>query len=82
MNQISREYDIESSPFVGGFLWGYGPQEKMPKTFLDSEEVQFEGYSFPAPGCWDYYLSQLYGDYMKLPPKEKRVMHDFEAWWI
>ena len=80
LNTISKEYPIEDSPYVGGFLWGYGPQEKMPRTFLESVEVEFEGHKFPAPKCWDYYLTQLYGDYMKLPPEEKRVFHDFDAW--
>lgn len=80
LNALSKEYSIEDSPYVGGFLWGYGPQEKMPKTFLEPVEVGFEGYKFPAPKCWDFYLKQLYGDYMKLPPEEKRVSHDFDVW--
>lgn len=27
----------------------------------------------PAPGAWDKMLTQLYGDYRKLPPEEKRM---------
>lgn len=80
INYISSRHDVESSPYVGGFLWGYGPQEKMPKSFLNPVDVEFEGHVFPAPECWDYYLSQLYGDYMTLPPKEKQEFHDFDAW--
>ena len=81
LNKIAMEYSIETSPFVGGFLWGYGIQEKMPLEFLDCVEVEFEGHKFPAPKCWDYYLKKLYGDYMALPPEEERRPHDFEAWW-
>ncbi len=81
MNEICREYPVGSSPYVGGILWGYGPQERMPKSFLDPVPVEFEGHTFPAPACWDYYLTQLYGDYMTLPPEDKRERHDFEAWW-
>ena len=81
MNRICAEYDIDSAPYVGGILWGYGPQEKMPKSFLEAVPVEFEGHQLPAPSCWDYYLSQLYGDYMKLPPEDKRETHRIEAWW-
>lgn len=38
-------------------------------------EVVFEGKKFPAPGNYDRYLRRLYGNYMELPPKEKRHTH-------
>lgn len=82
LNALSARYSIERSPYVGGFLWGYGPQEKMPKSFLEPVLVEFEGHLFRAPSCWDYYLEQLYGNYMELPPEEKRIAHDFDAWVI
>ena len=46
-------------------------------------EVEFEGKKYHAYHDPDKYLTQLYGDYMKLPPKEKRIAHkpmylDFE----
>ena len=59
---------------------GYGPQEKMPKEFLEPVKVEFEGHMFPAPKCWDFYLTQLYGDYMQLPPGNKRISHDFNVY--
>jgi len=34
--------------------------------------VEFEGHLFPAPRQYDYLLRRIYGDYTKLPPKEKR----------
>ena len=80
MNAHASEYDVRKSPYVGGILWGYGPQEKMPKEFLNPVMLEFEGHLFPAPSCWDLYLSRLYGDYMTLPPEEKRERHDFRAW--
>ena len=43
-------------------------------------EVEFEGHMFPAPKCWDFYLTQLYGDYMQLPPENKRISHDFNVY--
>ncbi len=80
MNVIASEYPVETSPYLGGFLWGYGLKEKMPRTLLDVEDVTFEGKTFKAPVCWDEYLKGLYGDYMQLPPEEQRVHHVFKAW--
>ena len=38
--------------------------------------VSFEGHLFPAPADADSYLRGIYGDYMKLPPEEKRINHE------
>ena len=42
----------------------------------------FEGYSFPVPNNTDSYLTNQYGDYMKIPSEEKRQMHasKIEVW--
>jgi len=37
--------------------------------------IQFEGKDFPAPCDPDSYLKDLYGDYMAIPPVEKREFH-------
>ena len=34
---------------------------------------EFEGKKMPIPNGYDSYLRMAYGDYMKLPPKEKRI---------
>jgi lipopolysaccharide cholinephosphotransferase len=76
IDTFCQRYSFDESAYVGGLVWGYGPQERMPRQeWLARTKVEFEQYSFWAPGCWDYYLTQLYGDYMKLPPKHERVAH-------
>ncbi len=35
-------------------------------------EVEFEGHKFFAPGNWHQHLTDIYGDYMQVPPPEKR----------
>ena len=47
---------------------------------MNSVEVDFEGIKVNTFACYDEYLTNLYGDYMKLPPEDKRVFHDFDAW--
>ena len=37
--------------------------------------IKFEGKEFPAPNNPDSYLTDLYGDYMQIPPVEKREFH-------
>lgn len=39
------------------------------------EGFEFEGYKFPSTKYWKEYLSFVYGDYMELPPPEKRRWH-------
>ena len=39
--------------------------------------LSFEGYAFPVPHRYEQMLAEIYGDYMQLPPVEKRgVQHD------
>ena len=49
------------------------PNGYSSKMFDDYVELEFEGRKFMSTKEWDYYLSKQYGDYMKLPPKDKRI---------
>ena len=82
--EISKTYAYEQSDYVGTVVWGlYGAGERMLKTeFEKCVIVEFEGYLLPTFSCWDSYLRGLYGDYMKLPPLEKRQTHDMEAYLL
>lgn len=84
IEEISTIYDYDKSDYVGAITWGlYGVGERMKKSeFEKTVYVDFEGYKFPTFSCWDSYLKNLYGDYMKLPPIEKRKTHDIEAYYI
>ena len=49
---------------------------RVPKKyFVGSVDVEFEGHMFRAPICYDKVLRAVYGDYMQLPPENKRVTH-------
>lgn len=46
------------------------------KTWFDQPvDMPFEGMTIKVPNGYDGYLRVLYGDYMQLPPEEKRVSH-------
>lgn len=53
---------------------GYGIMHTTSKTF-PLGTVTFEGIEFPAPRDIDAYLSDLYRNYMEVPPPEKRKIH-------
>ena len=50
----------------------------MEKEMIDSKwlqpagEVTFNGIAFPSVNDTDAYLRHLYGNYKKLPPRDKR----------
>ena len=43
--------------------------------FDDLIEVEFCGRRFKAPAAYDQYLNNLYGNYMQIPPIDKRETH-------
>ena len=79
---IAQQIPYESAEYVGAITWGlYGVGERMIKSeFEKTVMVNFEGYQFPTFSCWNSYLKGLYGDYMKLPPLEKRISHDITVY--
>lgn len=54
----------------------YYQGEIMPKTaFVPVQDGFFEGHTFKLPHDYDAYLTNLYGNYMQLPPENKRERH-------
>ncbi len=76
----SKKIDFNTSKFVGVCAWGYGIKEIMIREDLRCASHVFENYNFNIPQNYDSYLSNLYGEYMKLPPEEKRIIHGFTAY--
>ncbi len=60
--------------------WWGNPSAARPYPFHESTlmspvELDFEGHPVFAPHDWNRFLTDLYHDYMELPPVEKRHVH-------
>lgn len=52
-------------------------------AFDDVVLLDFEGHKVPAPKGYHEFLTRAFGDYMQLPPKEKRVSHHRSScYWL
>ncbi len=84
MECISKKYDNRETSRSGIFT----PADNTLNSITDNNvfaeyiEVQFEGRYFCIVKDFNSLLHAFYGDYMKLPPLEKRITHhSFDAWW-
>ena len=76
INYACKE-DYNTAISIGNMVWCYGKVEKIPKDYYDNLiEVEFENIKFKRFKEYNQYLSQVYGDYMQLPPVEKEVERD------
>lgn len=84
LDDLGKQRVFGSTPLTGCVAWGlYGTGECYPFSGWDKmDSMKFEGRDFRVIGCWNEYLEGIYGDYMRLPPKEKRVAHGIKAWRI
>ena len=76
INNLCKKYDFDESLYVGNICGNWWEKEIMPAKYFgtpklyDFEEIKVFGVESPAE-----YLTSLYGDFMRLPPKEKRKSH-------
>lgn len=79
-NAVKYSYNDEA--FVGCVVWNYGNKEKtLKKCYEKYVSLQFENYFFFAGQGYHEILTRIYGDYMQLPPEEKRINHHLKAFW-
>ena len=70
----SKKYADTNTSAVGNFT-------SVPRIVCEKDvfssfiKVPFEGREYNAPVGYDKWLNAFYGDYMQLPPEEKRVSH-------
>ena len=82
-HDIVTAYNFDDSKEV--FSSGGRQREKeiKPKKFLENTlDIDFEGYKLLAPADYDTVLRHFYGNYMELPPEDKRIPeHSLVVYW-
>lgn len=73
---MTREKDSNST-YISSYTGTYKFHKECLKreVFLPLKRMKFENFDAPVMNNPDAYLTSIYGDYMKLPPKEKRINH-------
>lgn len=74
ITKLAKKYEYEGSQFIANCTWpSYGTKEIMNRKIFDETiKVIFEKEEYDAPKEYCDYLTQIYGDYMQLPPIDKR----------
>ena len=84
--KLKNEYNNEVTPLVS-LTQDYRKHTKENYSiypyewFSEIVLVDFEGHKLPIIKKYDEMLRNYYGDYMQLPPEEKRIGHNIEAYW-
>lgn len=83
IQDIMTRYDYDASEQVGYIVTGKFAKEILPRACFDSEiEMLFEDRLFKVPIGYETYLTNLYGDYMELPPVSEQICkHRFKAYY-
>ena len=69
---------MPESRLIRNYFGAWGEKEIWPaEWFGQGSYLEFEGRMVKAPQEWDKLLTHVYGDYMELPPMEKRVIHHY-----
>lgn len=83
INERAERYKVADSEKIAVSVFPhYGNREVVGKDgFLNQVTLNFEGEMFTAPSNYDEYLTSLYGDYMKLPSRDKQKTHHLSVFY-
>lgn len=83
LDKLISKYDYNRCECGATVTGRYYMTEVYERKIYDNySTAEFEGREFSILKYYDEYLTQHYGNYMQLPPLDKRVNHQTEAWWV
>lgn len=78
---LCSKYELDKSNYCCNNIWCDKRTQKIPVDLLKSVKIyDFDGIKAKGIADYDYVLKNIYGDYMEIPPVEKRKTHSFKAW--
>jgi len=79
IDQMANAYSFDESEYIA-FVGDIALVRMRKSEYVEYVEMEFHGHMFHAPSSWDQYLKDVYGNYMELPPENKRCAHSIEAY--
>lgn len=74
IDRLLRNTRVDKQGNIGNYLGAYGLREFVPYDFFGNGSFRvFEDEYFTLPAKVEEYLTNIYGDYMVLPPVDKQV---------
>ena len=76
-DKMMRLNKDDNSPYLVALSGRYNVIKETSKRdiFVPGKKIKFENKEYNGMNKPDEYLKKIYGDYMKIPPKEKRITH-------
>lgn len=76
LDEMCASRDYYNYEWGGNLIGAYGFHETMPRSIMGNPTLyRFEDIEVFGAEDFDGYLTRLYGEWRKLPPKEKQVTH-------
>ena len=78
IDKCRKRFQYEECENCTGTTTSYTDKAVFPKSWIEGNRKElFEGELFSVPIMSERILSQLYGNYLNLPPEEKRTGSHF-----
>ena len=76
IDKLLRKQKLEGAKFIGNIMGAYRTREIVPAEYYgEGAMYDFEDMQMRGLAMYDAYLTYTYGDYMQLPPEDKRKTH-------
>ena len=76
IDRLLRRQKLRGAQYIGNIMGAYRTREIVPARFYGKGKMYpFEDIELRGMELADEYLTYTYGDYMKLPPEDKRKTH-------